>query len=262
MRPVRLEIEGFGAFRDRVEIDFEGIDFFALVGPTGSGKSTVIDALCFALYGSVPRYDDERLVGPVISTGATEARVALRFTVGGSAYTAVRVARRTPKGATTKEARLESIAADGAITATLAASAPEMNARVPELLGLSFAHFTRCVVLPQGEFAKFLHDKPSERQAVLVKLLQLDVYQTMMQAANARAALASSAADSYEARIDELGDLTDEALTAAAVRRQRVEALQAWLDERFRLHARRPTSATRTSSASTTGVRQGAPTTS
>ncbi len=78
MRPVQLVVEGFAAFRDRVEIDFTGTDFFALVGPTGSGKSTVLDAIGFALYGSVPRYDREGLVAPVITQGANEARVRSR----------------------------------------------------------------------------------------------------------------------------------------------------------------------------------------
>ena len=55
MRPVSLTAEGFTAFRDSVTIDFTGADFFALVGPTGSGKSSVLDAICFALYGIVPR---------------------------------------------------------------------------------------------------------------------------------------------------------------------------------------------------------------
>ena len=61
MRPLRLELEGFGTFRDHTEIDFSGLDLVALVGPTGSGKSTVIDAVTFALYGSVARYDNTSL---------------------------------------------------------------------------------------------------------------------------------------------------------------------------------------------------------
>ena len=60
MRPVRLVAEGFSAFRDPIDVDFDGADFFALVGPTGSGKSSILDAICFALYGSVPRYGDDR----------------------------------------------------------------------------------------------------------------------------------------------------------------------------------------------------------
>ena len=58
MRPLELEVEGFTAFRDRTTVDFRGADLFALSGPTGAGKSSVIDALTFALYGSVARYGD------------------------------------------------------------------------------------------------------------------------------------------------------------------------------------------------------------
>ena len=106
MRPMRLVVSGFMAFRDETKLDFTGADLFAFSGPTGSGKSSLVDAMVFALYGCVPRLD-RRAVAPVISLGRTEARVQLEFTVGGEAYTAARVVRRTKTGATTKEARLE-----------------------------------------------------------------------------------------------------------------------------------------------------------
>ena len=67
----------------------------------------------------------------------------------------------------------------------LAGDAKGMNAAVAELIGLPFNHFTRCVILPQGEFAKFLHDKPSERQDLLVKLLDLGIYDRMRRRAAA-----------------------------------------------------------------------------
>jgi DNA repair protein SbcC/Rad50 len=135
MRPVRLELSGFGVFREPTTIDFEDADFFALVGPTGSGKSTVIDAVCFALYGSVPRYDDRRLVAPIITMGAQEARVALTFDVGGERYIAARVVRRTKTGGTTPEARLERVR-DGA---SLAGRANDMEAAVVAVVGLPCA---------------------------------------------------------------------------------------------------------------------------
>ena len=94
MRLVRLEITGFGAFRDSTDLDFTDADFFALVGPTGSGKSTVIDAVCFALYGSVPRYEDQRINRYVVTLGASEARVSLTFELEVS-YVATRVVRRS-----------------------------------------------------------------------------------------------------------------------------------------------------------------------
>ena len=83
MRPLRLEMEGFGAFREPTDVDFTDIDLVALVGATGSGKSTIIDAITFALYGSVARYDDNRLVAPVINQTSTQARVRLDFELGG-----------------------------------------------------------------------------------------------------------------------------------------------------------------------------------
>ena len=55
MRPLRLSIEGFSAYRNRVDIDFTDVDYFSLSGPTGSGKSSLIDAMVFALYGRIPR---------------------------------------------------------------------------------------------------------------------------------------------------------------------------------------------------------------
>ncbi|HEY7816759.1 MAG TPA: SMC family ATPase, partial [Vicinamibacteria bacterium] len=173
MRPIRLELEGFTAYRELTLCDFEGVDLFVLTGPTGSGKSSLIDALTFALYGSVSRYGNPNLVHPVISQGKLEARVRFDFSVEGQEYSAVRIVRRTRTGATTREARLES----GGIT--LAGNADEVTARVREILGLDFTQFTTCVVLPQGEFARFLHDTPADRQDLLTKLLGVGVYESM-----------------------------------------------------------------------------------
>ncbi|HEV7761470.1 MAG TPA: SMC family ATPase, partial [Acidimicrobiales bacterium] len=170
MRPLRLEVEGFTVFRQPVVVDFVGADLFALAGPTGAGKTSLIDAITFALYGSVPRLDDRRAVAPVVSQNLTEARVRLDFAVGDITYTAVRVVRATKTGATTKEARLQ----QG--DEVLAGNADEVGAAVVELLGLTFEHFTTCVSLPQGQFARFLHDKPRDRQDLLVRLLDLGVY--------------------------------------------------------------------------------------
>ncbi len=209
MRPISLAAEGFTAFRESVEIDFVGAEFFALIGPTGSGKSSVLDAICFALYGIVPRYDDDRLVAPSITQGSNEARVSLKFELGGSEYVATRIVRRTPKGATTKEARLE---CDGEV---LAGDAKGMNTAVADLIGLPFNHFTRCVLLPQGEFAQFLHDKPSDRQDLLVKLLDLGIYERMRARATALAVEKQNEVALDERMIEQYGDCTAEALAEA-----------------------------------------------
>ncbi|HMK12791.1 MAG TPA: SMC family ATPase [Acidimicrobiales bacterium] len=221
MRPLSLTAEGFTAFRESVTVDFASAEFFALVGPTGSGKSSVLDAICFALYGSIPRLDDDRLVAPSITQGANEAKVSLRFELGGDEYVATRIVRRTKTGgATTKEARLE------CGDEVLAGEAKGMNAAVAELIGLPFDHFTRCVILPQGEFAQFLHDKPSDRQDLLVKLLDLGVYERMRRRAAQLADEKQNEVALDERMLHEHVDCTPEALEEAKAVTKAVGALR------------------------------------
>ncbi len=228
MRPLRLEVEGFTAFRERTSVDFEGAELFALAGPTGSGKSSLIDAVVFALYGETPRLGG-RAVAPVVSTGKEQARVRLDFEVGDAAYTAVRVVRRTAAGATTREARLERG------EHVLAGDARGLTEAVERLLGLDVAQFTKSVVLPQGDFARFLQDKPADRQDLLVKLLDLGVHERVRERARTRQAGAEGEVQALTVALEGLTGATAEAAARAGAR---VAALQS-LSER--VAAARPT---------------------
>ena len=147
--------------------------------------------------------------------GAQEAKVALTFDVEGERYVAIRVVRRTKTGATTPEARLERVS-DGE---SLAGSARDVEDAVEVLLGLPFDHFIKCVVLPQGDFARFLHDKPSDRQELLVELLNLGFYERVGQRARALAAEHESTAAADRRRLDELAETaTDERKQAMELR--------------------------------------------
>jgi DNA repair protein SbcC/Rad50 len=224
VRLTRLEMSGFGAFRDATIIDFSDVDFFALTGPTGSGKSTVIDAVCFALYGSVPRYENKALIRYVVTLGASEAKTALTFELEGTTYIAARVVRRSAKGqVTTKEARLERVEPDGSTT-SLAGTEREMTPAVANLLQLDFNDFTRCVVLPQGEFASFLRAKGAERRDLLIKLLNLGMYEAVGSRSGQRAETARSSAELRRRRLDDLAFASDANLKeatkhAAAIRK-------------------------------------------
>ena len=189
-------MQGFGVFCEDTEVDFTGIELAALVGPTGSGKSTIIDGLTFALFGSVARYDDARAVAPVINQLEPEAKVSLDFEVGGETYRAVRVVRRTPHGATTKEARLERG------DTVLAGRASEMASQVERLLGLDFDRFTKTVVLPQGRFAQFLHDQARDRQELLRHLLDLGIYTRMGSEARSQAGRAGARLEELESQME------------------------------------------------------------
>jgi DNA repair protein SbcC/Rad50 len=230
MRPERLLLDGFTAFREPAEVDFAGADLFALAGPTGAGKSSLIDAMIFALYGSVPRLSDRRAVSPVISQGLLQARVQLDFSVGGVRYTAVRVVGATKAGATTREARLERRDDEGGVE-TLAGDADGVTAAVEELLGLSFEHFCTCVVLPQGEFAALLHAKPSKRQDMLLALLDLGLYERMGQEARTRAMAAQSHVAVLDGQLETLADASDEAVAEAERRVGVLDKLVDRIDE-------------------------------
>jgi exonuclease SbcC len=101
----------------------------------------------------------------------------------------------------------------------LAATEKQLTEEIEKLIGLPFEHFTRCVVLPQGEFAQFLHDAPKSRQDLLVELLDLDVYRRMAKAANERSATAQREADWRTRRLEQELQAATEAARAAARRR-------------------------------------------
>jgi len=226
MRPVKLELDGFGSFRQPSTVDFTDADFFALVGPTGSGKSTVVDAIVFALYGSVPRWDDRRAVGWALAPTATRGVVTLSFDVGADRYVVARELRRSAQGrVTVKNARLEHggavLAADG-----------EVSGAVEKLLGLSYDHFVRCVILPQGDFARFLHSSPKERQDTLVDLLGIRIYREVATRARAEEAAARQRAEYAAHRLQGYADATPEAAAAAAARIEAIAAAGAEVGRR------------------------------
>ncbi|MDQ1488226.1 MAG: repair protein SbcC/Rad50, partial [Actinomycetota bacterium] len=231
MRLIRLELSGFGAFRSPTELIFDDVEFFALVGPTGSGKSTILDAVCFALYGSVPRYESENLIRYVVSLGASEAKVRLDFELAGDRYIATRVARRSAKGVVaTKEARLERVTG-GDATEVVAGVEREMSAAVVRLLGLRFDDFTRCVALPQGDFARFLRAKGDERRDLLLRLLNLGVYTEVGVTARRRAAEARSQIGLLDGQLAQFAAATPQALETARTRRGDVDALHLAVEE-------------------------------
>jgi len=232
MRPLRLELKGFSTFRDETVIDFMNADLVAFVGPTGAGKSTIIDGIIFALYGSVVRYKSANLVAPVINQLSNEARVRLDFAVRDRTYTAVRVVRRTSKGATTKEARLESA------NDVLADNARELDAAVEELLGLTFDQFTKTVVLPQGEFARFLTETPQTRQSLLRSLLGMELYRRVGSTARERARTADT---KHRALLEQRADremVTGEVVAEAAAEFSKLAALKDPLAEHIEAQLR------------------------
>ncbi|MBA4365411.1 MAG: hypothetical protein C0398_05320 [Coprothermobacter sp.] len=181
MRIQTLEVENFMPYRDPVTLDFQDLSLFALVGETGSGKSSIVDAICYALYGRIPRIRTENGQREnVISRGAKQFHVGLTFDLGGATYkiirqgTAMREDVQVFKDGDQLNQLLKKKDADRYIEETL--------------LHMSFDVFTRIIVLPQGQFDRFLKpDTPRARRDILISLLSLDIYERIGKAAGAHA---------------------------------------------------------------------------
>ena len=105
MRPRSLHIEGFTCFSEPVDIDFTGMEVFVISGPTGAGKTTIIDAICYALYGKIPRGSD---VMSWIAHDRDVMRVDLEFEARGAVWRVTRginIVRKTAKDGTEKVSR-------------------------------------------------------------------------------------------------------------------------------------------------------------
>lgn len=236
MRPLSLEIEGFLAYRRKAEVDFRDADLFVLEGATGSGKSSVIDAIIFALYGTVPRLGHRSAVAPVINATADTAKVRFEFSIDDRAYQVARRVQRTSTGAKVSEARLES---EGK---TIESGSKEVTAAVGDLLGLGFEHFTKAVVLPQGAFAEFLTDTPAERQDLLRALLDLGLFEQIKMIANERASMSRGRQQSLADSLERLAVPDPGEVKRAKKALRKLEAARSELGERMaEIGARRRT---------------------
>jgi exonuclease SbcC len=207
MRPCRLTLEGLSCFKDKQEIDLAPLELFAICGPTGAGKSTLLDAVTFALYGEVPRVTTQNR-SEMISASRDRVSVVLEFEVGTDRYRIARTLRRS--GA--HNVRLEKH--DGSdFTVNVADQVRSASEKVVAILGLDAAAFMQAVVLPQGDFARFLKAQPRERRNMLRSLLRLDVYEWMRKQAQSFADGKKNSVDSTRRLLgEEYADVSDEAL--------------------------------------------------
>ena len=170
MRPQKLSLKNFMPFRvtgDQVhEVNFSQLGLFSITGPMGSGKSALVDAMVWCLYGRTARYGADSK--GVISTGEQTCEVALDFTIGERWFRAVRrTGKITDSGLSEREGEewIQDISGSARLTT-----------RIEELLGLDFDSFTKTVILPQGRYAEFLTSEPKKRRELLAKILELGVY--------------------------------------------------------------------------------------
>ncbi len=189
MEIVTLEFQGIGPFTDRHFIDFRQMGrggLFLLEGPTGSGKTTILDAIVFALYGDVAGVDSSK--ARIVSSLLRPDREPFVELVIDSRRGLLRV-RRTPEferpklrgnGTTTSKASIKLwklSSPDDAGGTPVSTSIAEADQELRQAIGLTKPQFTQTVLLPQGSFATFLRAKPEDRRAVLQDIFGTELYQ-------------------------------------------------------------------------------------
>jgi exonuclease SbcC len=228
MRPLRLAVEGMTAFPTRQEIDLSDLGLFCITGPTGAGKTTIFDAIAFALYGRAPRVANR--IRRLVASGLSEVRVELEFAVGPETFRVARRLRRSASGGSQHRALLER--REGAAWRPLADGADPVSAEIEEVTGLDFTAFTRAVMLPQGEFARLLGGEAAQRRAILVRLLALSRVEDAGRRARSEAdALRGQERILRETLDRDMADATLDALRAAKEHLRTAEAGSRALDQ-------------------------------
>ena len=223
MRIHHLRISGFGPFAGTEDIDFDRLSahgLFLLNGPTGAGKTSVLDAICFALYGSVPgaRQDGKRLRSDHAEPGQ-EPAVTCEFSAQGRRFEVTRSpawekpSARGKNGFTVQQAKtLLRERVDGAWVEKSARN-DEAGAEIMALLGMDREQFTRVVMLPQGDFAAFLRSKAADRLDLLQKLFGTQRFEALEQELSRQSA---AAREDVAVLSGQLGLLASRAETEAA----------------------------------------------
>lgn len=181
MRIHRLEVAAFGPFAGKETVDFDRLTdsgLFLLCGPTGAGKTSVLDAVCFGLYGEVPgdRNTARRLRSDHAAPGEPPS-VLLEVTVEGRRFRIRRSPawtrpKRRGTGTTTEQARVTLEEYVGGAWTHLSNRLDETGQLVTDLLGMNVSQFTQVAMLPQGRFQAFLRARSDERHKVLQRLFR------------------------------------------------------------------------------------------
>jgi len=178
MKPRKLKIKGLNSFKEEQVIDFERLTekgFFGIFGPTGCGKSSILDAITYALYGKIIRDNTG-----FINVSEDSVEISYEFEVGvgkeRKVYIVDRVAKKDPKkgGYKSTVTRLSERIEDN--LTILADKKSEVDSHITQIVGLTMEDFTRAVVLPQGKFSEFLKTAPSDRRDMLERIFALYKY--------------------------------------------------------------------------------------
>jgi exonuclease SbcC len=203
MRPLELRLRNFRSYAGEHVFDFRDRSLVGIVGPIGSGKSSILDAVAFGLYGRTPRIGSATRT--LINQRAADGAVSLRFEVEGEIWEAARSIRT--KGQSKHALYRYEIDEPDAPPVEKLVTESDVNERVVALLGLDFAAFERSVLLAQGRFAEFLQARPVDRDKVLKGVFGHDRLDRMKTIAKERRDQASHRHEKLAVRLERFDEI-------------------------------------------------------
>ena len=218
MKIKKIEFCNINSLAGEWTIDFESPDFaksgmFCISGPTGSGKTSILDAICLGLYGKTPRLG--AIVGDtneVMTYGAKNCYAKVTFECGATVYSARWEQHRSARS---NKLQKYSWVLTNETSQTVESSfskQSEIEATMTRVIGLDFGQFTKSMMLAQGEFNKFLKCNENERAAILEKLTGDGIYRKIAVAVHDLYASANKAVEDIESKIGDVSLLSDEEL--------------------------------------------------
>lgn len=237
MRILSIRFQNLNSLAGTWSIDFTHPAFaqdglFALTGPTGAGKSTVLDAICLALYGRTPRLGKiSKTANEILSrqTGECFAEVTFETQHGRwRCHWSQQRARKQPHGALQTPRHEVSEADSGKVLET---RQKDVQARIEEITGLDFDRFTRSMLLAQGGFAAFLQASADERSPILEQITGTEMYSQISIAAHERLREARQQVETLEAQLGALHLLAPEELEAVRAQLAAQQTQEAQLAE-------------------------------
>lgn len=188
MKPIQLTMTAFGPYKGTETIDFRQLEehrLFVVSGATGAGKTTIFDGICFALYGQASGEDrtEIRSMRSDFADDANQTAVELIFELNGRTYRIMRQIPYTKKGNKTEtNARCEffELVDGGEVPFVDRQIVSEINRKVEELVGFTQAQFSQIVMLPQGEFRKFLTSDTENKETIMRKIFKTEDYREIV----------------------------------------------------------------------------------
>lgn len=249
MKIEKLIIQNLNSIEEAEIVFSEGVlakePLFLICGETGSGKTTILDAITLALYDKASRYENVRNNEKtengnnstkntinILRKGKNDGKAELHFSVKDTHYVATWLVHKTKSNTYTTSNRRKLEVLDGEVRVVLSSKIEEVNRKIEELVGLSYEQFIRSVMLAQGEFSTFLKSKKNEQSEILEMLTGTEVYSQIAEVVKTKKGEAFYKKKEIETLYNSLKDsvLSEEDIAALKSRKSEFETKSSVID--------------------------------